>query len=52
MANYLDALPQNSATGGGPGLASYASSLNQVAAAYAEPAADPVAAESAPVAST
>jgi len=30
MANYLDALPHNSANGG-PGLSSYASSLNQAA---------------------
>jgi len=30
MANYLDALPHNSASGG-PGLTSYASSLNQAA---------------------
>ncbi|MGK3741460.1 MAG: hypothetical protein ACI90V_008313 [Bacillariaceae sp.] len=49
MANYLDALPQNNASGG-PGISSYASSLNQAASEVymaAAPAAPPVAAPAA-----
>ena len=41
MTGYLDALPHNSGGVGGPGISSYAASLNQAAAEYVAAAAPP-----------